>query len=196
MSCPLLVLRSEQTLLILRSRNQGRRCRRRCYVAVNGTARSTINLIATRSNIRAVRIYPPVIQSSRLRRKKSSQKEAMWGGRLRILVAGPAANVSFPRDRQPDAVTRPRPRAARSSGPSTAGWPPAGSCRVAGITSPAGRSVERTGARVRRRGPTTIGDRRRSPRTSIAARPATVSYQESLCATYPQLDVRSCTSLI
>jgi hypothetical protein len=115
-------------------------------VVVNGTARTTMILIATRSNSCCSVIYPPVIQTSRLRRKKFSQKETVWGGRLTILVAGSAANVSFPRDRQPDAVTRPRPHAARSSGPSTAGWPPAGSCRVAGITSPAGRSVERTGA--------------------------------------------------
>jgi hypothetical protein len=45
-------------------------------------------------------------------------------------------------------VMRPHPRAARSSGPSPAGWPPARSRRVAGITSPAGRPVEQTGAVV------------------------------------------------
>jgi len=61
-------------------------------------------------------IYTPVIQTSRLE----------------------AANISFPHDRQLEAVMSPRPRAVRSPGPSPAGWPPAGSRRVAGITSPAG----------------------------------------------------------
>jgi hypothetical protein len=84
----------------------------------------------------------------------------MWGRRLRILVAGHAANVSFPHDRQLDAVMRPRPRAARSSGPSPARSQTAHSRRVAGITSPAGPSVERTGAVGCSARPTGISDPR------------------------------------
>jgi hypothetical protein len=45
--------------------------------------------------------------------------------------------------------------------------PAASSRRVAGITSPAGRPVERTGARGQTARPTVIGDRRRSPRCRI-----------------------------
>jgi hypothetical protein len=62
-----------------------------------------MNFIATRSNIRAARIYPPVIQTSSLRRKNFRGKEAMWGRRLRILVAGSATNVSFALIREPRA---------------------------------------------------------------------------------------------
>jgi hypothetical protein len=91
-------------------------------------------------------IYPPVIQTSRLRRKnfrrrKRGRAAQNFGCRAR----GECFISSRPSARCGNA--RLRPGAARSSGPSPARTQPAHSCQVAGITSPAGRSVERTGAR-------------------------------------------------
>jgi hypothetical protein len=46
--------------------------RRHCCVVLNGTARTTMSLIAMRSNVRAVRIYLPVIRASSPTRMKFS----------------------------------------------------------------------------------------------------------------------------
>jgi hypothetical protein len=54
-------------------RNQGAAVGVTVRVEMNGTARTTMNLIAVRSNIRAVVSYPPVIQTSRPRRKNFAE---------------------------------------------------------------------------------------------------------------------------
>jgi len=41
-------------LLFLRQRNQGAVVGRRCCIVLDGTARTTMSIIATRSNVRAV----------------------------------------------------------------------------------------------------------------------------------------------
>jgi hypothetical protein len=99
-------------------------------------------------------ILYPILTGALAARRPEEIGAVTADGASGILVAGHAANVSFPHDRQLDAAMSPRPRAVRSSGPSPAGWPPAGSRRVAGITSPPVLSVERTGARGRSVRPT------------------------------------------
>jgi len=49
------------------SKESGRYVKRRCCAVLNGTVRTTMSIIATRSNVRAVRIYLPVIRISPLR---------------------------------------------------------------------------------------------------------------------------------
>jgi hypothetical protein len=46
-----------------KSKESGRSVGRHCCVVLNGTARTTMNVIALRSNVRAVRIYLPVIRA-------------------------------------------------------------------------------------------------------------------------------------
>jgi hypothetical protein len=58
-------LLNRQFSVDLTSKESGRCVRRRCCVVLNGTARTTMSVIAMRSNVRAVRIYLPVIRASR-----------------------------------------------------------------------------------------------------------------------------------
>jgi hypothetical protein len=59
-------------LCVFTSKESGRRCRRRCCVGVNGIARTTMNFIATLEDSCCLS-YPPVIQTSRLRRKNFAE---------------------------------------------------------------------------------------------------------------------------